>query len=365
MRIVHVNTERTWRGGESQVYNLMRGLRGMGHEVELMGMPGGALPARCREAGLPVTEVEMRSDADVAAGWRLARHLRKRPAHIVHAQTARAHSIAIMARLLGSGGRLVVSRRIDFPVRRDPANRFKYRSRLVDRYIAVAGVIRDVLVKGGVAPSRIEVIHSSIDLSRFASVGDHRAAVRDEMGLPRDAPVVGQVAALAWHKGQKDLLAAMPMLRARHPGARLILVGSGSEEEPLRAQARALGLADQVVFTGARQDIPRLLTAFDVFCMPSYLEGLCNAVLEAFAMRVPVVASTAGGLPEIVRNEVTGVLAPPHDPPALAAALGRLLADRPLALCMAEAAHRLVHDEFGVERMVSRTAALYEEVLST
>jgi L-malate glycosyltransferase len=364
MRIVHVNTERTWRGGESQVYNLMRGLRGLGHDVELLGMPGGELPARCRAAGLTVTEMEMRSDADVVAGWRAARHLRRHPCDIVHAQTARAHSVALMARLMGGGGRLVVSRRIDFPVRRDPANRFKYRSRLVDRYIAVAGVIRDVLLAGGVAASRIQVIHSSIELSRFGSVGDHRAAVRGELGLPPGAPVVAQVAALAWHKGQKDLLAAMPLLRARHPQARLVFVGAGDEEEPLRAQARALGIEAQVVFTGARQDIPRLLTAFNVFCMPSYLEGLCNAVLEAFAMRVPVVASTAGGLPEIVRHEETGLLVPPHDPPALAAALGRLLEEPALASRLAEAAHRLVLDQFGVERMVARTAALYEEVLS-
>jgi glycosyltransferase involved in cell wall biosynthesis len=364
MRIVHVNTERTWRGGESQVYNLMRGLRGLGHDVELVGMPGGALPARCRAEGLPVTEVEMRSDADVAAGWMLARHLRRRPCDIVHAQTARAHSLGMMARLMGGGGRLVVSRRIDFPVRRDPANRFKYRSRLVDRYIAVAAVIRDVLVRAGVAASRIEVIHSSIELSRFTSVKDPRDAVREELGLPREAPVVGQVAALAWHKGQKDLLAALPLLRTRHPQARLVLVGGGEEEGALRAQARDLGIEDQVVFTGARQDVPRLLGAFDVFCMPSYLEGLCNAVLEAFAMKVPVVASTCGGLPEIVRHEETGLLAPPHDPPALAAALGRLLSERDLASRLAQAAHRLVHEQFGVDRMVARTAALYEEVLT-
>ncbi|MGH9869992.1 MAG: glycosyltransferase family 4 protein [Candidatus Polarisedimenticolia bacterium] len=364
MRVVHVNTEYTWRGGESQVLNLMRGLRRLGHDVELVGMPEGALGSRCRQDLLPVTEMKMRSDADVIAGWRLARHLRRRSCDIVHAQTARAHSIALMARALGGTGRLVVSRRIDFPVRRDPANRLKYRSRLVDRYIAVASIVRDVLVAAGVGSERIRVIHSSIDLARFRDVGDHRAAVREELGLGSGDLVVGQVAALAWHKGQKDLIAALPLLQRDVPSARLVLVGAGPDETALRGQAGGLAPAGAVRFTGAREDVPRLLTAFDAFCMPSYQEGLCNAVLEAFAGRVPVVASTAGGLPEIVRHEKTGLLVPPHDPPALAAALRRLLQDRALAQSVTAAAHRLVHEEFGVERMVERTAAVYEEALA-
>src|SRR5262249_38326622 len=184
LRIVPVNTEHTWRGGERQVFNLMTGLRGLGHDVELVALPDSALTRRSRDAGLTVTEMAMRSDADAVAAWKLARHLRRRPCDVLHAQTARAHSLALGVRALGGAPRVVVSRRIDFPVRKDPLNRWKYRSRLVSRYIAVAGVIRDVLIQAGVDPGRIEVIHSSIDLSRFDGVGDQRAAVRAELGIP-------------------------------------------------------------------------------------------------------------------------------------------------------------------------------------
>jgi len=257
----------------------------------------------------------------------------------------------------------VVSRRIDFPVRRDPANRWKYRTRLVDRYIAVAGVIRDVLVAAGVPAARIEVIHSSIDLSRFNGSGE-RDGVRAEFGIPTDAPVVGHVAALAWHKGQKDLVSAIPALVSALPDIRVVLVGSGEEEQALKRQAAELGVDRHVIFTGARSDVPRLLPVFDVFCMPSYLEGTCNAVLEAFAMKVPVVASSAGGLPELVEPERTGLLVPPRDPAALSAALLRMLRERELARRCTEAAFALVHERYGVERMVSRTAALYQEVMT-
>ncbi len=364
MRIVHVNTERTWRGGESQVFNLMTGLRALGHDVELIGLPGGALAGRCRESGIPVTEMTMRSDADVLAGARIAAHLGRRGCDVLHAQTARAHSLALLARAARAARRLVVSRRIDFPVRRDPANRWKYRTRLVDRYIAVAGVIRDVLVAAGVPAARIEVIHSSIDLSRFSGSGDGRPTARAELGIPAGAPVVGHVAALAWHKGQKDLVSAIPALAAAEPDVRVVLVGSGEEEQALKRQAAELGVEARVIFTGARSDVPRLLPAFDVFCMPSYLEGTCNAVLEAFAMRVPVVASSAGGLPELVEPERTGLLVPPRDPVALSAALLRMLRERELARRCAEAAFARVHERYGVDRMVSRTAALYQEVMT-
>ncbi len=363
MRIVHVNTERTWRGGESQVFNLVRGLRRLGHQVEIVAMPGGVLARRCREESLPVFDLEMRSDADILSAWRLTRRLARFPCDVLHAQTSRAHAIVLLARMLGARARCVVSRRLDFPIRKNLPNLLKYRSARVDAYIAVADVIRDVLVEAGVEAKRVTVINSSIELERFTGTADHRAAVREELGVPLDAPVIGNVAALAWHKGQKDLISCMPFVLEAFPGARLIIVGDGDEREALHRQASDSRLDGRIVFTGRRDDVPRLLTAFDVFCMPSYLEGLCNSVLEAFAMRRPVVATRAGGLPEIVSHERTGLLAPPRDPRRLAEGLIRMLSDRPLAERVAAAGYSLVHERFGVERMVSRTADLYSNLM--
>jgi len=365
VRIVHVNTERTWRGGESQTFNLMRGLRGLGHEAEAVTLPASALAQRCREESFPVVELRMRSDADLAAAFRLARLLKRRPFDILHAQTARAHSIALLARLMGAPAKLVVSRRLDFPIASNLFNRWKYRHRCVDAYIAVADVIRDLLIGAGVGPERVTVINSSIDLARFTGVGDHRSSVRAELGIPPEAPVIGNVAALAWHKGQQDLVAAMPDVLAALPGAWLVIVGGGDQHDALKRRAAETGVAGRVVLTGVRRDIPRMLTAFDLFCMPSYFEGLCNSVLEAFAMKLPVVATRAGGLPEIVRQEETGLLAPPRDPDGLAAALIRVLRDPVLSARLGEAGHGLVHERFGVERMVTETAALYTRLLES
>jgi len=365
LRIININTEKTWRGGESQTFNLMRGLRAGGHDVSAAVMPGGALARRCRDEGIPILELSMRSDADVPAAWRLAGQARSARCDILHAQTARAHAIGLLARLCGAPGRLVVHRRLDFPIARNPLDRLKYRSRRVDAWIAVAEVVRGVLIAGGVEPGRISVINSSIDLGRFTGVPDQRRAVRAELGIPQDAWLVGNVAALAWHKGQKDLLAAMPHLLKRVPSAWLVMVGGGEERTALEALARALGVESRVIFTGVRQDVPRLLTALDAFCMSSLLEGLCNSVLEAFAMQVPVVATRAGGLPELVEDGRTGLLVPPRDAQALAEALSRQHDDPAAARRMAGAARDLVHARFGVDYMVARTAELYARLLRT
>ena len=363
MRVVHVNTEPTWRGGESQVFNLMRGLLARGHQVEAVTLPESALLARCTEASIPATPISMRSDLDLAAAVRLARHLKQTLPDVVNAQTARAHTIALLAAHLGAPGRLVVTRRLDFPIRRDPANLWKYRSRRVARYIAVAGIIRDILIGAGIRGDRVSVVNSSIDLGVFVKSDRLRAEARAELQIPPDARVIGNVAALAWHKGQTDLISAMSQVAGSFPGAWCVIVGEGEEREALEKQAASLRGQVRILLTGMRRDVPRLLNAFDVFCMSSHYEGFCNSVLEALATGLPVVATRAGGLPEIVEDGTTGLLVPPKDPRALAGSIMRLLSDSALARTLSQAGQRAAQARFGVDLMVDRTVALYRDAV--
>ena len=363
LRIVHVNTEPTWRGGESQVFNLMRGLVSRGHQVEAVTLPESALLARCREASIPATPISMRGDLHLAAALRLAKHLKHLSPDVVNAQTARGHTLALLASHLGAPGRLVVTRRLDFPIRRDPATLWKYRSRRVARYIAVAGIIRDILIGAGVRGDRVSVVNSSIDLTIFVKSERHRAEARAELGIPSDAPVVGNVAALAWHKGQTDLISAMPRVTSAFPGAWCVIVGAGEEREALEKQAASLPGKPRILLTGMRKDVARLLNAFDVFCMPSHYEGFCNSVLEALATGIPVVATRAGGLPEIVEHDVTGLLVRPKDTEALSAAIVRVLSDAELARRLSEQGGRAAQTRFGVDLMVEKTIALYQDAI--
>jgi glycosyltransferase involved in cell wall biosynthesis len=254
-----------------------------------------------------------------------------------------------------------VTRRVDFPIIKNAFGKLKYRWG-VDRYIAISNAIKQIMVAQGVAPDRIAVVHSGIDISRFDVV---RAdpALRDEFRLKPDQPVIGNVAHMADHKGQRYLLEAAPEVLREFPRARFVIVGDGELRYDLEARVARLGIEDSVIFAGFRTDVPQLLKFFDVFVMPSHMEGLCTSIMDAMAAGVPVIASDVGGIPEIVENEKNGLLVPPRDASALAAAIIRLLRNRGEAARFAAAGRSTVEKKFTVNTMVAGNTSVYEEVL--
>jgi glycosyltransferase involved in cell wall biosynthesis len=222
-----------------------------------------------------------------------------------------------------SGACHVVSRRVDFEVARGPWGRWKYHHG-ADAYIAISDGVRDVLVRGGVNPGAITVVPSGIDMEKFARVRDPEY-LREEFKIPPGVPVIVNVAALAPHKAQDVLLNALRRLRSTHD-FRCFIVGDGPLRAELEAQGRELSLA----FTGFRNDALEFIRLSDVFVMSSRLEGLGTSIMDAQALGAPVVATRTGGIPEIVEDGVTGLLAAPGDADALAAALARMLDDAAL-----------------------------------
>jgi glycosyltransferase involved in cell wall biosynthesis len=361
LKTLHIDGERTWRGGEQQVLYLTTGLKARGHGVTVACQPGSPLADRARSAGLEAAEVRMRGEADFRAVWALRRIIRRGGFDIVHMHTSHAHALGSAAAALARRGRTVVSRRVDFGVATNLVSGFKYRHG-VDRFIAISEAVKRVLIQGGVEEGKVRVVHSGIDLSRFESVPPNR--LREEFRVAPNAPLIGNVAAMADHKGQRYLLAAVPRILAAEPKARVFIVGEGELRGALEAQAEELDIAHAVTFTGFRADVPQWLDFFDVFVMSSHLEGLCTSVLDALAMRKPVVATTAGGLPEIIRHEATGLLVPPREPEPLADAILRLVRDRELGRRLGEAGRRLVETEFSAQSMVEGTLRVYHEVMN-
>jgi glycosyltransferase involved in cell wall biosynthesis len=198
---------------------------------------------------------------------------------------------------------------------------------------------------------RTHVVYYGIDLERFSSASP---------APPAEGRLVGNVARLAPQKGQSVLLDAAPLVLERHPDARFVFVGDGELRGELESRARRLGIADRVVFTGARRDVPELLASFSVFALPSYFEGLCYAVIEAQAAGVPVVATPVGGVRETVVPDETGLRCDPGDPLSLADGISRLLDDPMEARRLADEARRRVRERFATERMVSETIAIYD-----
>jgi glycosyltransferase involved in cell wall biosynthesis len=291
----------------------------------------------------------------------VARVLRRAAPDIVHMHTARAHSLGVPASILARTGRRIVSRRVDFVPGRLSA-RVKYRYG-VDRFIAITEAVASVLRGVGVDPDRIAVVPSGIDPSRVAS-GD-RTRMRCEWKLPDGARVVGTIAHFAWHKGLPDLIRAWPIVRAAASDAVLVLVGEGEDERSLRSEVAAAGVGSSVVFAGFRRDIADCLAAFDVFVLPSHLEGMGTSLLDALAAGKPVVASAVGGIPEIVAHGETGLLVPPRSPTEIAAAILLLLSDDAYARSLAERGRSRVLASFTAASMVAGTVREYETALAS
>lgn len=356
---MHVDTGLTWRGGQRQVLFLHRGLTARGVSSRLLCSAGGELEKRARAAGLPVTGLPMLGEWDVYSALKIAAEARAFGATHLHLHSSHAQALGLLgARWCGTRN-LVATRRVDFELRRHGLNRWKY-GRGIARFVAISQAVRDVLERFGVERERICLVPSGVELGNAApGAGD---AFRRELGLAPDESLVGNVAHLADHKGQRYLLEAVPSVLAVFPRTRFVIVGEGELEGELKALAASLSLGDRLVFTGFRADVPAVLAALDLFVMPSHLEGLGTIVLDALAAGKPVVAARAGGIPDILQDGVEGLLVPPKDPESLSRAIRRVLADRGLAQRLAAAGRKRVEERFGVDAMVEGNLRLYQEL---
>ena len=361
---LHINTERTWRGGERQTLLLATGLRDRGHVAEIVCPPGAPLGERARAEGLTTHEFSLRGELNLRAIARLRRLYRRRDADIVQMHTSHAHTLGVLARFGRRRPRTIVARRVDYSIHRSGTpgfTRLKY-GHGVDRYIAISEAIGEVLVSDGIDRDRISVVHSGV--VPHPPPRTDRAAIRASLEIPADAPVVGNVAHLAKHKGQVHLVRAFPAVLEAHPDAHLVIVGDGEEKDGLAAEIARLELGGRVHLAGFQSDVAAWLAAFDLFVMPSEQEGLCTSILDALTAGLPVVGSRVGGIPEIIEPERTGLLAPVGDSAALAAAIRRLLGDRSFAGALAAAGQEKVAARFSADAMVEGSLRVYRALLA-
>jgi glycosyltransferase involved in cell wall biosynthesis len=354
---LHLDTARTWRGGQQQVLLTVLGLRARGHRAVLVAHPEGELHLRASE-GPDLVPLAPRNEIDLAAAWKLSRIIKDWAPEIVHAHDPHAVAMAALALSFGAPTprpRLLASRRVDFHLQGHSFSRWKYRQ--VDGFIAASNAIRDVLLHDGIPAGRIEVVHDGIDVGRIQRL--EPINLHAEYWLPHGAPALVNVGALVGHKGQRFLIDAMPLVMRRVPDARLVIFGEGELRPLLEKQVKHLSLDKHVLLPGFREDVLAVVKSADVFVMSSLTEGLGSAVLDAMAMALPVVGTLAGGIPEAVVPEQTGLLVPPGQPEPLADAIVRLLEDPDLRRRMGAAGQQRVRDHFDVDHLVEGTLRAY------
>lgn len=362
MRIAHLDTGRTWRGGQAQVLLLMRELRVRGHEQCLLAPPGPLLE-RARAEGFECVRWRARGEWDLfglaAARAALARF---RPA-VAHLHSAHAHALGVPAARWAGVPVVVVSRRVDFRVRGNPFSALKY-ALPVDRYLCISEGVRAVMRDSGVPESRLRIVPSGVDLAEVRAEGDRPVPdLRRALGLPPGTELVGTVASLAPHKDHAFLLEAVPeVLRAR-PNARFVWLGEGECRAALERRRRELGLEGMVHMPGFHPEPRAVMRQFDLFVLSSHLEGLCTSLLDAQVLGVPIVARAVGGVPEVVTDGVSGRLVREHAPGALAGAIVEALAE-PSSRARWAAGGRVAVEAFGIGSTAERTLAAYAEALA-
>jgi glycosyltransferase involved in cell wall biosynthesis len=359
---LHIDTARTWRGGQGQVMHTVMGLRALRHRTALVAHPEGELYRRMRE-GTDLIPLAPRNEIDLAASWRLSRVLKQLRPDIVHAHDPHGvamASTALSILSLSPAPALVASRRIEYRIGHNSFSRWKYDQ--VERFIAISNAVRDRLIADGIRRERIAVVHEGVDVERIVHMPT--ASVHAAFFLPTHAPIVGNIGALVAQKGQQHLVDAAAIVVRAIPDVRFIIAGEGELRPALEDHIRRKHLERHVFLAGFRADALELLKGFDLFALSSLHEGLCTSLIDAMAASKASVATTVGGVPEVVADGETGFLVPARDHEAMADRLIQLLKDQPLRERMGQAALRRARELFTVERMVQGTLGVYETLKS-
>jgi glycosyltransferase involved in cell wall biosynthesis len=366
--IVHIGSEKSWRGGEQQTLELMRGLAELDYRQALVARTASPLARVGHELALPVLEVRWDPFRWIATALQIKAFVEQQAAGVVAVHSSKAHTLALLAVQLGMQVPLVVHRRVYFHTSKGPQRlitRWKYRHPAVRRIISVSEAIRASLPVPRSSLQHAEhypVIYSAVQLSAFPRREAAQPRLRPMLGLSEATPLVGAIAAITPDKAPLRFVNTAADAIEQGFAGHFVMMGDGPLLEAVQKRIRTRALTDRVHLLGFREDIPQLLPQLDLLLHAPVSEGLGSTILQAFAARVPVVASQVGGIPELIRHQRTGWLVPSGTPQALAQQLGAVLAHPAAQQPVVEAAYRFVQ-QFSYQHMAAATAKVYEGVM--
>ncbi len=331
---------------------------------------GNPIATNIRQLDIPVDLVPLPRLTDPRGLPYLLHYLRRQQTDQLHTQLEFADTLgSIAAKIVGIPTVSTLHTFDDPPQGSRTYWRLKLRwwvlRHFCDRVIAVSeGTRQHHLRLGSLAPDKVVTLHNGIDLSRFTKPDktDYLAG-RQALGIPPDAPLLTTVAVLRPAKGIQYMIAALPAVLEAVPETRYLVVGGGEHENALKELARSHGVAERVIFTGVRNDIPDLLAISDLFVLPTLGEALPTVLAEAMAAQKPIVVSKVGGVPEMVEHGRNGLLVPPTDPASLAEACLQLLQNPDQAQAMGRAGQEIVERRFNIRRQGQHLGDLYQELL--
>jgi len=357
MRVLYVDLEREWRGGQSQALLTLSGLKERGNDIELLAAQDSPLARRVAEAGISVHQVArfgLRAWAARAMRILIARgrfdliHLNE-PHALTSAWMARAHKRVP----------LLLSRRIGFPLQKNAVSQARFRA--VARFVANSNDVAQSLIDSGIAAERISIVNEGVEILPLRT-SEQRSNARKHWGVRENEFLFGCVSVFVPEKGQRHLIEALPLVRTLHPEARLLLAGDGACRAELEMLTKQLGQTEAVLFPGFVNNVEQVYAALDAFVFPSEFEGLGTALQAAMAAGLPCISTKRGALVEVVDGERTALVAEPNGK-EFAVMMLRLIDDEKLRKNLSEAGRHEVEQRFSAGRMVENTIRVYEDVL--
>lgn len=359
LKVLHIDTEKGWRGGQQQAAYLFQEMIERKYETALLCQPGSALHKFCINNKLPHFPLKMKGEYDIIAGYNIAQICKIHQFNILHLHSAHAVSVGIWAKLFFKKLKLIAMRRVDFHISKNYLSYLKYSSHLIDKIICISERIEQVLTEDGIPAEKLVVIHSGIDLKKFNKTMP--VNLYKKYNIPQNNIIVGTIAALVGHKDYPTFLYAAKQVIESNPNITFIALGSGKDERKIKNLAEELNLRERFIFAGFQENAGSFLKGFDIFVLSSKLEGLGTSILDAMALGIPVIATEAGGIPEIIKNGKNGLLVPPQNPRDLAEAIVVLANDKNRREQLGNAGKETVK-RFDICETIQRTIKLYNHL---
>jgi L-malate glycosyltransferase len=361
MNVLHLSSEKSWRGGEQQIAYLLEELNKKGINNFVAVRRNSAFEKYCKEKHLQNFSLPFRNEFDLQTAFQIKKICREFRIDLIHIHSSHSHGLAVWSALLGNSTPMVLSRKVDFPVKRNPLSYFKYNHKQIKKIICVSEKIKEIVSESIEDKDKCITIYDGIDLSRFDGKV-RKNILRRALNIPETAFLTGNISAIAPHKDYFTFTDTAEIVLKAYPDSFFIIVGDGPLFSQVKEYIEKKGLKDKIIMTGFRNDVPEIMADLDLFLMSSRTEGLGTTILDAMSCSVPVVATNAGGIPEVIQHEKSGLLGLVQNPENLAEQVIRLIRYRDLRENLKEGGRARVK-EFSKEKMASRTLDVYEEVI--
>lgn len=361
IKVMHIDTDTEWRGGQQQAFYLHKKLVEKKISSIFLCQNNSVLKEKLENENLDFISMKINGEADIFAGRKIAGICREKNINILHLHDAHAMATGLWAKLFCPSLNLIGVRRVDYHIKKNIFSRYKYRSSKMTKIVAISDEIKKILIEDGVDESKIEVIKSGVDINKFSHIEKSRY-LHEELKLPHDAFIAGTIASLSKEKDYPTLLKAAEIAVRKIPDLYFVSIGDGPDKDTVFRMRDNLGLKKRFILRGFQKDVGNHLKNYDIFILSSKTEGLGTSVMDAMAAGLPCLCCKSGGIPELIDDNLNGLLVENQNPELLAEKIIELYQNKSLRTTLGINA-RKKSQQFSIENTVEKNIELYEKLI--